>query len=284
MTFRADPDWLEELTRLLDPWEQGDVFPCPQAGFLNDPARPLTEESEGIRASETWNGGFTWAAANAPHGVAIVSQTCDIIKSADRLPFVLAAPLRQLDGNQARLAQQGRMPQFAPLPGASPLFVDLGAIFTLEKSILANQSQLSGCRTDAERREFATAIRRFFDRFAFPDDFGPATANLRTRFTRQGGNDAEGRARDLVFEVRARCVEGDWTLPEVTVHFYFLVRSEDELESLAEQDWRVRADEWLGDCTPVGKLKSFYGEVVTLERLPTSDYLASDHVDIGVDS
>ena len=286
MAFRADESLVEELTVSLDCWEQGDILPVNQMAFLADPARPLTPESAQVPGLlNNQIGAPTVVVASAPLGMILVSQTCDIIKQADRSPFVLAAPLRTLNADQTKAAALGRMPRYIPIPGVEgEIFADLAATCCLEKTLLVGTPAVKGCRSDEERRQFSRALARFFDRFAFPDEFHPATQALKTRFSQLGGEDAEGKARNLVLEVRAVTAEGDWGAAQLHVHLYFLVDLEEDYLNLPEEIWQRAADDWVSDCVPTERIAAFTGEVLPLDRLPAGDYLRSDGVDLSTDS
>lgn len=113
-----------------------------------------------------------------PDGVAIVSQSCDVV-----LPHrlnVQVAPLIELAGNDARAARDGKRSQYAHLPQLGEnTFADLDQVSTVAKSALSGKYVSRGVEGDDETRRFAGAVARRFGRFAFPDDVSDAMKALR---------------------------------------------------------------------------------------------------------
>ena len=79
-----------------------------------------------------------------------------------------------------------------------PVRVD--RIMTVEKAVVARWTQVAGCETDKEVREFARAIGRKFSRFAFPDDFASAIGPLQEHLsTAHRKNTSEGAHLTRIF-------------------------------------------------------------------------------------
>lgn len=66
---------------------------------------------------------------------------------------------------------------------------------TVEKAVVASWTRTDGCRTDEQRRAFATALSRKRARFAFPDDFVAAARQLQDRLADKHGS---RRTKELI--------------------------------------------------------------------------------------
>lgn len=273
MTDR-DPDFAEALQLALDDWEQGDILSIDSACVLRDTACPLTGDpiSDGPLAAvfvELLDG-----------RAMVVSQTCDIVDS-DPLdkPTILIAPIRELAPDKAGLARKGRMPRFVGAEWAgSGVFADLSGIFPVEKSLIAVRTKLASPQSARDRTNVAQRIARHFERFAFPDDFQPATASLRERFR------IKAPMEDLVREVRALPVGDDWTHDPLDVHLLFLADTNDDIAQKSEAEWNDAVDGWINLCRSQGQIRSFDAEYLSLEALTASEYLRSARLDIEAQS
>jgi hypothetical protein len=283
-------------------WQQGDIFAGTGVPILRIVSKeiPLTEDPGGTRGR---------VAAEEFDRVAIVSQTCNIVRSYADRPQVTIAPIIELSGDVAKNAAQRRIPRYAPLPGAGSMsFVDLDQLTTVEKSVLVDRFVTPGCATDDDLRRFSQAVARHFARFAFPDEFNAMLRPLATTFTKRAGkNRAEGRRVDEVSEVRVRATPS-WTSDEVDIELIFVV----EPESLppADQDrlptpsartsvgaicegldtesnpdervalWTELVTLWTEQCRPIAPFASIAATVGTLDEMTAAHYLATDALDL----
>ena len=73
-------------------------------------------------------------------GVVILTQTCDIVRNCVKRPFIEAAPLVEVDEDNARQVERGYFPNYATIPALRSLrlVADLDRVLTFEKSIVAN--------------------------------------------------------------------------------------------------------------------------------------------------
>lgn len=113
-------------------------------------------------------------ADSGERNVALISQTCDIVRS-DR-DYVIVAALTDLPATQIGLAQRGSMPRYANLPAMpAATFADLDHITTLPKSLLRGRTRIPGVDPTAwdQVRNLSRSIGRKFSRFAFPDAVVP---------------------------------------------------------------------------------------------------------------
>jgi hypothetical protein len=145
-----------------------------------------------------------------PHGVVLISQTCDIV-----LPnrfTVQVAPLVYLPERMADEARDGKRPRYVHVPNFGEYaFADLAAIATIEKDELVDLSHAHGATSDMEVRDFGRRVARRFGRFAFPDEVVPWLRPLEEVVQKKHDrNSAEGFALRQVRQLRVECPAG-WT-------------------------------------------------------------------------
>ncbi len=173
------------------------------------------------------SGSPTAEGLHTDHGIAIVTQTCDLVRSCAARPYFVGCPIVDLsDNNMLGDAQSKRSPRWAPLPKLGPnFFADLDVATTYQKSVLAHSgiSHSDGLGSGPAARDFAACLARNVGRFPFPDDVQKALASLRNVFLKRASkNSPEGRAVDALSEVRVQ-PHGAWDSRPilVTVHFVF---------------------------------------------------------------
>lgn len=146
------------------------------------------------------------AEVETPLGVALVSQTCDIVQPSR--PNVAVAAIAQLYGHEASQAKDGAFPRYVYLSGLpGDRFVDLELIGTIDKATFAS-ARTSEAGIDpgqeAEVRTFAVRVARRFGRFAFPDEvvawLRPLQASVRDKYDRPSSG--LGRALHEVADLR----------------------------------------------------------------------------------
>ncbi|MEU1432150.1 hypothetical protein ABZ412_34290 [Nocardia sp. NPDC005746] len=154
-----------------------------------------------------------WDPINVSDGVALISQTCDIVQ--ETRAYVQVAKLVPLRESDASLARSGRRPRYAHLPEfGTDWFADLEVIATVHKSVIAPLSPKRGVATDMAIRKFSAAVARKFGRFAFPDEVTPWLSNLE-KFIRTGvgkQNSAFAEVMRDVLELRIESI-GGWGDP-----------------------------------------------------------------------
>jgi hypothetical protein len=158
-----------------------------------------------------------------PNGVALVSQSCDVVLS-HRLN-VQVAPIVELTGENSRAARDGKRSQYAHLPHlGDDSFIDLDQVSTVSKAALAGRRYGPGLQGDDAIRRFSAAVARRFGRFAFPDRVSDAMKVLRDLVQSKASKPASpfGQVLEEVLELRAE--SRDWTTaaPEVTLIFVVL--------------------------------------------------------------
>lgn len=158
-----------------------------------------------------------------PLGVALISQTCDIVQT--NRPNVIVARVARLDPSEAKSAIRGERPRYAHLPAASTpdLFADLEFCATLAKSELSRDSLWESGVDDGDPkmvRQFAARIGRRFSRFPFPDDIQPSFRPLQEK-VRSGHHKEEsplGRALQLAKDIRIEADSWEKRPINLTIH------------------------------------------------------------------
>ncbi|MFE3195069.1 hypothetical protein ACFXHA_39105 [Nocardia sp. NPDC059240] len=164
-----------------------------------------------------------WRSIDAPHGVVLISQTCDIAQTSRS--YVQVASLAELAGDNAGLARKGKRPRYAYLPElGTTWFADLEVVATVDKLVIADLAPKRGVVTDADIRKFGNAVARKFGRFAFPDEVVPWLSKLeRIAYDGSGKpNSPLGRALEDVLELRIEAISG-WDKPPFDLRLLVVV-------------------------------------------------------------
>lgn len=265
----------KEIDRALRDWRQGDVA-LEERWFVHvgDPARPLTDASDEADVNDIQ------ALTSEAEGLAVITQTCDVVRSCSERPYVEVAPLMRVDEDVLHDIRRGRRPKFAWLPAlvGHNLVVDLDRVMTVEKSIVAGWKRTSGYTSDAEGRAFAHALARKRDRPAFPDDFTLLADRLRSRLTdKHEKNTDEGRGLRGLREIRVQA-SPEWEATEVSLFFWF-VRNDGDAD-FEGKSWAELLDGWLKLVPASGRFIRVDGQVVALEEMTGAEYVASDRLDL----
>jgi hypothetical protein len=195
-----------KVTAALQHWRQGDcVVGEHWFVFGIDAKTPLTQEAKEAGESEL--------VEYEVKGFSIVTQTCDIVRSCSTRPFIEISPLVELPPTfNMTSAQRGQLSRYGwlPLLNESRLVVDLDRTMTVEKAVVAGWSRTPGLTTDSECRDFARALARKRQRFAFPDDFVAWTEDARV-FCNVGCGEKPTCARYCggVYRHNSRCYRGN---------------------------------------------------------------------------
>lgn len=157
-----------------------------------------------------------------PHGVAIITQTCDLVQPSK--PYTVVAPVVELDANKSGMAKSGRMPQYVHLSGLSQdsYFVDLAHCSTVTKSSLAQRGRLSSGVNPADAlavSKFAAQVGRKFSRFPFPDDVQPWFRPLQEKITKGHGKESSlGQILRKTVDLRIQSNDWNSTGMHLTIH------------------------------------------------------------------
>jgi hypothetical protein len=270
-----DDDGRQQVDQQLEDWRQGDCVVGEQWFlFRTDVARPLTDD--GAAAAEE---GVENAEAEV-QGLAVVTQTCDLVRRCGDRPFVEVCPLVEVEESVLRETERGRRPNYAFIPGVADqlLVADLDRVMTVEKSVVADWERLQGCLDDDSTRRLSLALARKRARTAFPDDFVAFASPLMKRMLSKHDKESdEGRALRALRELRVRATPS-WDADEVTLMIWF-IRSEDE-PSFENQGWDQYLDAWLKRVPKKDRFVDVAGVVTTLDDLTAREYVESDPLDL----
>ncbi len=257
-------------------WRQGDIVDLGAIAWLATPGAALTLQSADAEGNE-----LSCVIAEADR-LAIVSQTCDIVRDCQARPFLLLAPVVTLEEPAAGEARRGSRPRFVPIPGiGANAFVDLDRVVTIEKSVILDTEPTRGLTDEGSQRRFGLGIARVFSRFAFPDDLVIAVRGLVARARGKHGRDSvEGRALGSLEEVR---VTGSpsWGASEIDVFVTFAPSTRQDAEDvMSEEEWDRIVDGWIRRTEPFGVVKSVDGAMIPLDELTAREYIDSDVLDL----
>jgi hypothetical protein len=218
-----DPN-AEDLSVALRGWHQGSVLQVDRMTHVADLNRPLTDPAREHAARG--GDGLKPVTSTTPHGLAVISQTCDIqTKSPASNPFVVCARIVELDPQVADEAARHRRSRYAVLPRLGPNFAaDLDQTVTVEKSVLANHPPIRGVEGTSEEEAFGFAVGRRFSRFAFPDDVHDTLAPLQELLISKHDKPTSpvGKIARQLVEIRALADPG-WDAPSFEITLYFLL-------------------------------------------------------------
>lgn len=129
MVADADANIAAAVDQALAEWRQGDcvlgeqwfVFRLALDAPLTPAARAAAEQGADLAEAEV-------------RGLAVVSQTCDIVRSCAERPFVDVCPLVEVDEELLHQVERGRRPAYAVVPGLARvrLVADLDRTMALE--------------------------------------------------------------------------------------------------------------------------------------------------------
>lgn len=265
---------LDAIDASLKQWRQGDVALGPkELIYVADASCALTPASQTLAGNE----GLCSVTIEVA-GVAVLTQTCDIVRSCAERPLVHVAPLVEVTEEETDRVAKGYHPQYAHVPALARTVADLDMVTTIEKAVLASWQRTPGCTTGEERRAFSRAVARKHSRFAFPNAFNESIKDLHNRIRKKHErSSAEGVAlREHLREIRVTA-EPSWDAPRIRAFLTF-IRNDTELA--AKADWPTLLQEWLGLCQPVAPIEAIDGTVMTLAKMNAKEYVESDPLDL----
>ena len=254
----------------------------------------------------------------APHGHAILTQTCDLVPRPGRdRPFVALAPLVQLHGDDLNQGRRGRRTRFAHVPAFDngSYFADLDRIMTVETGVLLLQERTSGLSDDKQRNAFARAVARKFGRFAFPDDLSRSLSKWRDHVVAKHDKEhsPEGTLYRNAEDVRISATPG-WDADTISVVVTVLFRpgflpsidpeAIQEVGAVGEVSGHSAAEIahqlcegvvdpghsvllcerlqrlWSGQCECVGKVDEIDFELIGADEMTVDSYLRSFSFDL----
>jgi hypothetical protein len=268
-----EPDgWIPEIDSALSQWSQGDCTIGGDCWFVArfDPQRPLrTPESAESDLSKSIVSGF-----------AVVTQTCDLVRSCKERPFVEISPLVPVDAERLEEIRRSKRPQYAYIPGLAECYLvaDLDRVMTVEKAVVAAWERIPGCKSDTDTRSLAEALARKRSRFAFPDDFNRFAQKLQKRMQDKHEKPTdEGEALRALREIRVSATPA-WDADAIELIFWF-IRTETD-DRFQDREWHEWLDSWLKLLPTSGRFSSVDGSVVTLDDMTANEYIQSDRLDL----
>lgn len=162
------PEDLTAVHEAMQDWRQGDVFeadvPLLYLQAVADPGSPGPSDIADLEVVE----------AECAR-LAVITQSCDLVKPPDKRPFLQVAEVVQLDGDEAHNARTGSQPRYVPLPGLDgDWFIDMDVVTTVEKAAVFNAARTRGADTEDARRLIADRVGRVASRPALDDDLNKA--------------------------------------------------------------------------------------------------------------
>lgn len=274
----ADQDVIDAALRH---WRQGDV--TLDAGlefvYLADLSRPHSPGS--IDAVDTNVGtplDEVVPVLEDVRGLAVLTQSCDVVRPCLVRPFVEVAPLVELGPDQLEDVRRLRRPRFAYCPATARdrLVADLDRTMTVEKAVLAGWTRTPGCTSDEQVREFALALGRKRSRVAFPDDFVGAAQRLQARIAaKHNRNTSEGAHLQALREIRVRAAPS-WDHDPAHLTWWLIKDGDPKDTPLA---WADHADDWAALFDQSGRFRTETFVVCTLDDMTARDYSESDMLD-----
>jgi hypothetical protein len=222
--------------RIEATWRQGDVARPGVAVHVASLDVPLVVEDRDARAQEP-EGGAVRVVDSVVDAVAVVSQTCDVVRVSGERPFVKVSPVVTLTGDDLTNASKGKIPRYAALPGlGDDVFVDLDRCTTITKSVLAGMAHDRGCPDDESLAAFGQHVARHFGRFAYPRFVEEALQPLSAQMAKRARKKTpEGRCVDALVEIRA-VAKPEWDADEpITIDVTFIV-DEAHLSAVVDPD------------------------------------------------
>jgi hypothetical protein len=274
---KLEPDSPEarKIDADLSQWRQGDVALEEHWFFhVGDPSAALTD------AAAQSEGDSRVSLPSYVDGLAVITQTCDLVRRCVERPFVEVAPLVRVNEEAFADVVRGRRPAYAALPELhrSLLVVDLDRVMSVEKSIVARWKRAPGYVDDADARAFAHALARKRERFAFPDDFVSLVRKLESRLIgKHEKATEEGRALRALREIRVQA-EPSWDAEQVELMFWFIRSpSQPDFEGTG---WDVQLSKWLDLVPENDRFIAIHGQVVALEDMNAAEYVQSAPFDL----
>lgn len=277
----AQPD-PTPIDTVLQEWRQGDTILGSDLAFVHvvDLARPVSAEAKEQAATMAASGetaGTTTLLESEVEGFVVTTQTCDVVREAEKRPYVELAPLVEVSEADLAAIKGLQRPAFAFVPAlaAKRLVADLDRVMTIEKSVLVALPRQSGMTTDAETRAFALALARKRSRFAFPNTFVDLVRSLQKRIVaRYGKTSEEGLHVSALSEIRV-AASPSWNAERADIFFWFVKQSDPD-----KPDWAKWQAEWLKLVVPTAAFPKIEGLVTRLADMTAKDYTTSEHLDL----
>ena len=273
------------INKALRQWRQGDVSLDEGLEFIyladrvHISARQEPDEEAALSRESKEEMSTVVPILEEIRGVAMLTQTCDVIRDCRKRPFVEVAPLVELEAHVVEEVRRFRRPSFAYVPATASegLVADLDRTMTVQKAVVAAWARTRGCRTDPEARDFAFALSRKRSRFAFPDDFSRAAGKFQRHIVAaHTKNTPEGAHLRALREIRVRAAPS-WDSQAVELDWWFIKESDPDG---TRSDWPTFLDQWIGRFEQAGRFQISSSIICRLQDISAQDYLDSDHLDL----
>ena len=169
--------------------------------------------------------------SSAPNGVAILSQTCDVVQPSK--VRCLIAPVIEANDGSLRDARKGRKPLHLFLEpengsGLLPCVADMEQATSVLKREIVGKPVLARYVPEASSvhaGNIAARVGRAFNRFPFPDEVYPFFNKLRSNVqSRSGTLSPFGQVIDLVSDLRVSA--NHWTDSRRQLKLYIVIEEE----------------------------------------------------------
>jgi len=267
----------DDVDRALSEWRQGD-FSIGEFWFVLrevDESIPLgveTVESKSIDGSDLHE--------EQVLGMAIISQTCDIVRSYSERPYLNVCPLVEITSSEKmEQIRKGMRPRYGWIPGASRLglTVDFDRMMTVSKRVVYRWKRTVGWHSDEEIRSFQKGLIRKLSRFAFPTDFCTFVQPLIARIKKKHDKASdEGEALRLCSQIRVTA-NPSWDSETVELMFWFIV---DELDFELRKLLTGQVKNLFKPLSSQGRFSLINYEVILLNDMSALEYLDSDQLDL----
>lgn len=176
-----------------------------------------------------------------PAGLVVISQTCDVVSTPDKLSTVVVCPLVAVKPEHLDMITRGRAPRFGFIENAPEgLVADFGRLMSISKALLSRWKRIDGFSAEAAALNFARGLERAYGRFAFPDAFNesirPLEDAIKSKFWKEGT--PLGKALRSLVELRVR-PSAAWDSNAVGVTFFLIFDAAEKRQ--AEPD-AIRAE------------------------------------------
>lgn len=269
----SSPGDREDARDRLNVWRQGDVS-LDAAEFVHVRLAGPRDPSEGGGEDELFE-----AVPTEVRGLAVLTQTCELIRPSSERPFVEVAPLvESLDEDEYRQVERGLRPRYAPLPSLRErrLVADLDRVMTMEKEDLHRLTPTRGLISENDDRRFRLALARKRARAAFPDEFGDLASSFQKRLKeKHDRNSPEAVALGALREIRVRAIP-DWSAPTVEVFFWFVTKD----DSVPGADLEEQVRKWMALLKTSERFPGFVHRITTLTSMSARDFVESDPLDL----
>lgn len=207
---------------------------------------------------------------DTPHGVALLSQTCDLVQDRER---VIVAPVSEGSPEEMSQVMKGAKPLLLAVGSASNHVVNLERMVSVPRTLLGNAAVVHHSvqeRSGEEADRLSARIGRGLYRFAFPNAVHDALRKMKTKIVNGYSKDTSfALVLHWVDEFRIACAA--WEAPGR--HLFITAVIPDKYLPHADE----RPDGWKWGTSTVSNLKR--GEVPTTTSLERVSQLILQNVD-----